>query len=71
MKLSLEGIKDKGKWEAAGITLPGYDIEMAAKKRRRPPDGHTLALEISSAFSSAVLQTDCWKRENWTQLSPV
>ena len=29
MKLSLEGIKDKGKWEAAGITLPGYDIEMA------------------------------------------
>ena len=34
MKLSLEGIKDKGKWEAAGITLPGYDIEMAAKKGR-------------------------------------
>ena len=37
MKLSLEGIKDKGKWEAAGITLPGYDIEMAAKKAQETP----------------------------------
>ena len=37
MKLSLEGIKDKRKWEAAGIALPGYDIEMAAKKAQETP----------------------------------
>ena len=32
MKLSLEGLKNKGEWEAAGIALPGYDVENAAKK---------------------------------------
>ena len=37
MKLSLEGIKDKGKWEAAGIALPGYDVETAAKKAQEAP----------------------------------
>ena len=45
MKLSLEGIKDKGKWEAIGIALPGYDAETAAKKSTGgPPDGRTLAI---------------------------
>ena len=27
MKLTLDGIKDKKSWEAAGVVLPSYDIE--------------------------------------------
>lgn len=30
MKLTLEGLKNKQDWEAAGITLPSYDIEKVA-----------------------------------------
>ena len=37
MKLSLEGLKNKGEWEAAGIALPGYDVENAAKKAQTAP----------------------------------
>ena len=28
MKLTLEGIKDCELWNKAGITLPGYDVDM-------------------------------------------
>ena len=62
MKLSLEGIKSPSDWEAAGIALPGYNIEAAARKAQEAP---------TSGFSSAVLQTGCWKRESWIQPSPV
>ena len=37
MKLSLEGLKNKGEWESAGIALPGYDVENAAKKAQTAP----------------------------------
>lgn len=37
MKLSLEGIKNRGPWEAAGIALPGYDVEKAAEKAQAAP----------------------------------
>lgn len=37
MKLTLEGIKDKQAWEAAGIKLPSYDAEALAEKTRKAP----------------------------------
>ncbi len=37
MKLTLNGIQNKADWEAAGITLPGYDVEAAAKKAKAAP----------------------------------
>ena len=37
MKLSLEGIKNASDWEAAGIALPGYDVEKASRKAQEAP----------------------------------
>lgn len=37
MKLTMEGIKDRGAWEKAGIQLPGYDVEAVAEKARKAP----------------------------------
>lgn len=37
MKLTLEGIKDKAAWEAAGIKLPSYDAAQVAEKTRKAP----------------------------------
>ena len=37
MKLTLEGIKDKAQWEAAGIALPSYDIEKVAENTKKSP----------------------------------
>lgn len=37
MKLSLEGLKNKDEWRAAGIVLPGYDVKEAAEKARTAP----------------------------------
>lgn len=37
MKLSLAGIKDKEAWKAAGIELPGYDVEAVSKKAIEAP----------------------------------
>ena len=37
MKLSLEGLKDKKAWEAAGIKLPAYDIEKVCQETRQSP----------------------------------
>lgn len=37
MELSLNGIKDRAAWEAAGIMLPGYDVVWAAQKARTEP----------------------------------
>lgn len=38
MKLTLEGIKDKAAWEAAGISLPAYDVEAVAAETRQAPE---------------------------------
>lgn len=37
MKLSLNGIKDNTAWEAAGIALPGYDVDEVSKNTRTSP----------------------------------
>lgn len=37
MKLTMDGIKEQEAWEKAGIVLPGYDVEKAAKKARQEP----------------------------------
>lgn len=37
MKLTLEGIKEKAAWEAAGIKLPSYDVAQVAEETRKAP----------------------------------
>lgn len=37
MKLSLDGIKNRSEWEAAGIVLPGYDVKAAAEQAKKAP----------------------------------
>ena len=34
MKLTLEGIKESASWEAAGVSLPGYDIDAVRAKTK-------------------------------------
>lgn len=38
MKLTLDGIKDKAAWEAAGISLPAYDVEAVASETKKSPE---------------------------------
>ena len=37
MKLTLEGIKDKAAWEAAGVKLPAYDVAAVAENTKKAP----------------------------------
>lgn len=37
MKLTLEGLKNRQDWEAAGIALPSYDIEKVAENTKKAP----------------------------------
>ena len=37
MKLTLEGLKNKQDWEAAGIALPSYDIKKVAENTKKAP----------------------------------
>ena len=37
MKLTLEGLKDKSLWEAAGIGLPKYDTRAVAEETKQAP----------------------------------
>lgn len=37
MKLTLEGIKNRSEWEAAGIALPSYDIEKVVENTKKAP----------------------------------
>lgn len=37
MKLTIEGLKDKKAWEAAGIELPAYDVEKVAAETKAAP----------------------------------
>ncbi len=71
MKLTLNGIKEHEAWENAGIQLPGYDVEQYLRKRKKIRYGYILESEIFSVYLSAVLQMDFWKREFWTEESPV
>ena len=34
MNLSMNGMKDRGSWERAGIVLPGYDVERVSAKAK-------------------------------------
>lgn len=38
MKLTLHGIKDKAAWEAAGISLPAYDVEAVVSETKKSPE---------------------------------
>ena len=37
MKLTIEGLKDRNAWEAAGIKLPSYDVSKVAEDSRKDP----------------------------------
>ena len=37
MKLTLEGLKNRQDWEAAGIALPSYDIEKVVENTKKSP----------------------------------
>ena len=37
MKLTISGLKEQESWEKAGIKLPGYDVEAAAKAAKENP----------------------------------
>ncbi len=37
MKLTKEGIRDKAAWEAAGVALPGYDIDKVTEATKKNP----------------------------------
>ena len=37
MKLTLEGLKDRAAWEAAGISMPSYNVEEAIRKAKEAP----------------------------------
>lgn len=37
MKLTLEGLKDRAAWQAAGIALPGYDVAQVAQRTKQAP----------------------------------
>ena len=57
MKLTLEGLKDRAAWDAAGITLPKFDIEaMREKTKQEPTWVHFGAGNIFRAFPCAALQ---------------
>ena len=71
MKLTLNGIKEHEAWENAGIQLPGYDVEKISAKAKELRYGYILESAIFSVYLSVVLQTDFWKREFWTEESPV
>ena len=42
MKLTIDGIKNCESWKKAGITLPGYDVEMVSEKAKRNRNGYIL-----------------------------
>lgn len=37
MKLTLDGMKNQEEWKAAGIELPGYDVEAVSEKAKEAP----------------------------------
>ena len=71
MKLSLEGLKNKGEWEAAGIALPGYDVENAAKKAQTAPRWAHLGIGNIFRIFIGSIADGLLKTENWTRLSLV
>ncbi len=72
MKLTRNGIKERGLWEKAGITLPGYDVEeKQPKEQRRSLYGFIVVSEIFSVYLLVVLQMVFWKKGRWTGESPA
>ena len=58
MKLTLDGIKDKKSWEAAGVVLPSYDIEKVKRKKQRNPSlGYISESNIFRIFISGIADT--------------
>lgn len=51
MKLTLDGIKDKKSWEAAGVVLPSYDIEKVKEETKKSPAWVHFESEIFSVSS--------------------
>ena len=57
MKLSLEGLKNRGEWEKAGIILPKFDIEKMRKATDENPTWiHFGAGNIFRCFPAARMQ---------------
>ncbi len=58
MKLTIEGLKDKKAWEAAGIKLPAYDVEkVAADTKAAPSWVHFGAGNIFRIFIGGLADT--------------
>lgn len=58
MKLTIEGLKDKQAWEAAGIGLPSYDVEqVAANTKAAPVWAHFGAGNIFRIFIGGLADT--------------
>ena len=69
MKLSLEGLKDTKAWQAAGISLPSYDVAQFRKEPERRRSGFILESAIFSVFSSEVLRIRCSPEAVWIPVS--
>ena len=64
MKLSVEGLKDKAAWEAAGISIPDYDIESVRAKTKEAPEWvHFGAGNIFRGFIAGLADTLIGKGE--------
>ncbi|MBP3808092.1 MAG: mannitol dehydrogenase family protein [Eubacterium sp.] len=64
MKLSVEGLKDKAAWEAAGISIPDYDIESVRAKTKEAPEWvHFGAGNIFRGFIGGIADTLIGKGE--------
>lgn len=58
MELSVESLKNKEEWEAAGFTLPSYDIEKMTEATKAAPEWlHLGAGNIFRAFTANLQQT--------------
>ena len=62
MKLTLDGIKDKKSWEAAGVVLPSYDIEKVKERiisRLEEEMADKIVNKIVTEFSNDIKQIMC------------
>ena len=67
MKLTLEGLKDRSAWEAAGIGLPDYDIEAVAAETKKAPvwvhfgAGNIFRIFIGGLADTLIEKGECSK----------
>ena len=71
MKLTISGIKKCELWEKAGIKLPAYDVEKVCQKAKESPVWAHFGIGNIFRIFIGELQTDFWKRENWTEGLPA